>query len=72
MAVDTEAKRVSAILPMFPSRGVLPPPDGSVSQADRQHLALLYGGVLAEEYAASFSGDDSTSLNLSRLMRIGL
>lgn len=49
MAVDTAAKRRSAVgarrLPWF--RRFLPAPDGTVSQGDRQSIALVYSGILA-------------------------
>lgn len=51
MAIDTAAKRsqvlslsLTAGLGLF---GILPIPDGTVAQADRQHLAGMYGGILA-------------------------
>jgi len=51
MAIDTQAKRGSAIatrrLPWF--RRFMPLPDGSMTQADRQQLAFVYGGILAGE-----------------------
>lgn len=46
MAVDTAAKRASA-LNAFSLGLVLPIPDGTIDQADRQHVAGLYGGLLA-------------------------
>lgn len=49
MAVDTRDKRSSAIHLGLPWRGMLPLPDGALSQADRQHVAWLYGGILAGE-----------------------
>lgn len=45
--LDTAAKRMSAIDIGLPWRTALPIPDGSISQADRQTVALHYGGVLA-------------------------
>lgn len=50
MAIDTAAKRRSAIatrrLPWF--RRFQPGPDGSMTQGDRQQLAFVYSGILAE------------------------
>lgn len=43
--MDTEAKRRSAFA--HPVLQVLPPADGNVSAADRQHAAWLYRGVPA-------------------------
>lgn len=55
MAVDTAAKRRSAIatrrLPWF--RRFQPAPDSSMDQADRQQLAFVYSGILAEQAAVS-------------------
>lgn len=47
MAVDTRDERCSAISPGLPWRGLLPLADGAVSQADRQHAATMYCGILA-------------------------
>ncbi len=41
MAIDTAAKRVSAL------RQTLPLPDGALTQPDRQHMTWNYGGLLA-------------------------
>lgn len=48
MAIDTEAKRRSALnarLLRMGIRRVLPPPSGSVSSDDRPHLAGVYIGI---------------------------
>ena len=50
MAVDTAAKRASAINIRLPWR-TAPFPDGTVGSDDRQHLAWMYGGILAFEPA---------------------
>lgn len=48
MAVDTRDKRSSAINVGSPWRGLLPAPDAAPeTQADRQHAALMYSGILA-------------------------
>ena len=47
MALDSRNKRASACWPLLPSRGLLPLPDGTIDQADRQTLVLLYAGILA-------------------------
>lgn len=48
MAIDTAQKRRSALGIGQPWMVVPPAPDGSVStQADRQHLAFSYSGILA-------------------------
>jgi hypothetical protein len=45
--MDTAAKRYAAITPMIPGRVALPIPDGTIAQADRQTIALMYSGILA-------------------------
>ncbi len=52
MSVDTTNKRYSAIHVGCPWRSSLPIPDGSVDQGDRQHVAGLYRGVLADPLTA--------------------
>jgi hypothetical protein len=51
MAIDSAAKRRSAVatrrLPWM--RRFMPAPDGSMTQEDRQQLAFVYIGILAEE-----------------------
>lgn len=42
MAIDTENKRRSAL-----GRSILPRPDGTIDQADRQHKVWKYAGILA-------------------------
>jgi len=46
MAIDTAAKRASA-LSFFQLGCLLPIPDGTIGQGDRQHLAGFYSGILA-------------------------
>jgi len=46
MAIDTAAKRSSALDHEEPWQFGTPFPDGTISQADRQHLAHIYGGIL--------------------------
>lgn len=48
MAIDTAAKRASA-LNAFKRRRVLPIPDGTIGQGDRQHAAGFYSGILAAD-----------------------
>ena len=49
MAVDTQAKRVSAVctrrLPWF--RRFWPVTDGTVSESDRRHMGFSYSGIEA-------------------------
>lgn len=47
MAIDTRNKRSSAIAVGSPWRAALPAPDAAIGQADRQHIAWLYAGILA-------------------------
>lgn len=47
MAIDSRNKRSSAINVASPWRSMLPLPDGTIDQADRQHAALHYSGILA-------------------------
>lgn len=56
MAIDSKAKRISAINVACPWRALLPPADGSISQSDRQHLAGIYGGIAAGSGYLSTSG----------------
>lgn len=52
MAIDTAAKRASAMAIGMGSMGIdLPIPDGTIDQADRQTLLGLYGGILASNAA---------------------
>ncbi len=46
MAIDTAKKRASAL--SFGRLYRLVPPDGTIDQADRQTIAGLYGGILAD------------------------
>lgn len=47
MAVDTRDKRSSCIGIDGAYRFVLPNPDGTVGQPDRQHTAFKYSGIAA-------------------------
>lgn len=49
MAIDTRQKRDSAIAVTSPWRSRLPAPD-TITQADRQHVAYVYSGILAEAF----------------------
>lgn len=52
MAIDTPTKRASALNFGLPFNRALPVPDGTVGQADRQHVLGMYGGILATGGAA--------------------
>ena len=60
MAIDTAAKRASA-LSFFQLGCLLPIPDGTIGQGDRQHLAGFYSGILA---AAPPVGDSAYNICL--------
>lgn len=49
MAVDTAAKRCSAIHVTAPWRMLIVPPDGTVDVGARQAVAFLYSGIAASE-----------------------
>jgi hypothetical protein len=54
MAVDTRNKRASCLGFANPPFAVFPNPDGAItSQADRQHIAYVYPGILAGEAAVN-------------------
>jgi hypothetical protein len=60
MAVDTRNKRASCISFDLSAGRVWPDPDGTLNQADRQHVALKYPGILAVgPPAPSTAGDPS-------------
>ena len=45
--MDSRDKRASAVLVALPWRGVLPVPDGSLNQGDRQQAGTMYRGIAA-------------------------
>jgi hypothetical protein len=47
MAIDTAAKRASAVRFLSPWATVLPVPSGSIGQGARQATAFMYSGILA-------------------------
>ncbi len=49
MAIDTQAKRMSVIGLNMPVPSLLPEPDNSISNFDRQHLLWLYSGISIAE-----------------------
>lgn len=52
MALDTAAKRLSAVAIGSPWRPVVPVPDGTLDQGDRQTFARLARAVLATSAVA--------------------
>ena len=72
MAIDTRDKRSSAIHVSLPWRGLLPLPDGSLNQGDRQHTAYMYRGILASSGTPAPVGTpkfEGFRRNVGRLMR---
>jgi hypothetical protein len=61
MPVDSPDKRASAILLDLPGR-LLPTPDGSIIDLDRQHVAGKYRGIAATQGA--FAGNNRASMVL--------
>ena len=45
--MDSRDKRASAVSVALPWRGLLPVPDGSLNQGDRQQAGLVYRGIAA-------------------------
>jgi hypothetical protein len=66
MAIDTAAKRSSAVHVGAAWRGQVPFPDGTIDQGDRQAVALLYSGILAGEPVAIDIDDRSGTGAASR------
>ena len=71
MAIDTAAKRSSALDHEEPWQFGIPFPDGTISQADRQHLAFCYSGitvveVITEELDLTAPGRDYALTALER------
>ena len=71
MSIDTAAKRSSALDHEEPWQFGIPLPDGAISQADRQHLAFCYSGILivesvTEELALTAPGRDYALSALAR------
>lgn len=71
MALDSRAKRASSV-----GIGLLwllapPLPDGAISQGDRQHIAISYSGILADEAdpdvlsAIALTGSFAQSISLT-------
>ena len=53
MAIDTRNRRASVVGLAMAITLTLPAPDGTVSQADRQHVAVSYSGVKASAALSS-------------------
>lgn len=57
MAIDTRNERASAMNVASPWRGLLPNPDATIDQADRQQSTFMYAGILASPQAAGQGAD---------------
>jgi hypothetical protein len=62
MALDTADKRASALHVGLPFRSTFPVADGALDQADRQHAAGWYRGILAAVATAPTVFGDLTTL----------
>jgi hypothetical protein len=47
LALDSHSNRASSVGILLPFILAPPAPDGTISQADRQHIIKCYGGILA-------------------------
>lgn len=68
MALDTQAKRASAIGVSSPWRSIVPVPDGAIGQGDRQTIAYYCSAVLfgaAVDAVTDFSAGWFAPLNLA-------
>jgi hypothetical protein len=61
MAVDTRNKRASVLGLTLAALAVLPAPDGTVAQADRQQVAWCYAGISAEPLSVLNLHESTTS-----------
>lgn len=64
--MDTRNKRASAIGVAFVAALILPAPDATVGQPDRQHAAYSYAGIQA------ITGETSPSVPTARQWRVPL
>lgn len=60
MAIDTRNKRSSALGVNTAWRHMLPAPDGTIAQADRQAVALMYSGIAAANLTVPLGPFDYT------------
>lgn len=71
MAISSKDDRISML--NFSSGDLLPDPSGTLDQKARITLLNLFEGNTPDSPSSpSFGGDDLTSLNLGRMMRIGI
>lgn len=52
--MNSRDKRASAVQFLKPFYVALPQPDGSINQADKQHITTCYRGILAGEIIPVF------------------
>lgn len=69
MAVDTAAKRGSAA--GFGNRSTMPQPSGAIGDADRNHMLMLYGGIVLTSVTPP-STTIELGLGINRLQSLGL
>lgn len=67
--LDTRSKRASSVGIALAFVLAPPLPDGTLSQGDRQHIAVSYSGILAEE-SNPFSYTGIPQLSAERTMRV--
>ncbi len=72
MAIDTRLKRLSAIAPGLPFRGMLPAGDGSIAENDWPVPALMYAGIQADFPAPPPPEADKIMQTISISIGIGL
>lgn len=53
MAIDTRGKRASVLGLTLPFAMHMPIPDGTIADADRQHISWLYAGIATAVAAAA-------------------
>lgn len=63
MAIDTRSKRASVLGLALAPLLTLPLADGTIGQADRQHIAYVYAGISTEVSAPSSEGLEFTLPN---------
>ena len=68
--MDTRDKRSSAIHVSLPWRGFFPVPDGALSQADRQHVCLMYRGIAAGAAVPSFEAPADIAISDATLWTV--
>jgi hypothetical protein len=70
VALDTVSKRFSAIHLGSPWRGLLPIPDATIDQGDRQQLMFLCSAILAGEAGLDATPTDGGALTFRTLVGV--